>query len=134
MILDIQSGTWYTLVWFTYKPTFELYHFYPFYSVSAQLANTISDYYSLSGTVEGYVYDGSKYNEIESTGSDFNDEECGAYCYLDISTPCRAYTTVGTKCYLLDLDSGTSEITDTNNIKFNSGTGNFMNFISDFYE
>ena len=86
----------------------------------ARLISTISTYYTYSASVSGAIYEGGKYKEIESD-SDFNDEDCGAYCYLDISTPCRAYATIATKCHLLNLESGTSDIIDTQVIKYNSG-------------
>ena len=86
----------------------------------AQLVSTINGYYTSSYSVTGTIYEGGKYKEIESS-SDFKDEDCGAYCYLDTATPCRAYSIDATKCYLLNLESGTSAVTDAKVIKYNAG-------------
>ena len=98
------------------------------FSFLARLISTISTYYTYSASVSGAIYEGGKYKEIESD-SDFNDEDCGAYCYLDISTPCRAYATIATKCHLLNLESGTSDIIDTQVIKYNSGKEPFKYYV-----
>ena len=86
----------------------------------AQLVSTINGYYTSSYSVTGTIYEGGKYKEIESS-SNFKDEDCGAYCYLDTATPCRAYSIDATKCYLLNLESGTSAVTDAKVVKYNSG-------------
>ena len=84
------------------------------------MVSTINGYYTSSYSVTGAIYEGGKYKEIESS-SDFKDEDCGAYCYLDTATPCRAYSIDATKCYLLNLESGTSAVTDAKVIRYNTG-------------
>ena len=78
-------------------------------------------HYTLSTSVSGVIHQGGNYKEIESS-SDFTDEDCGAYCYLDNITPCRAYYVSSTKCHLLNLESGVSDSTDNQVIRYSSGS------------
>ena len=82
-------------------------------------------YYTLSTSVSGVIHQGGNYKEIESS-SDFNDEDCGAYCYLDNITPCRAYYVSSTKCHLLNLESGVSDSTENQVIRYSSGSFNYF--------
>ena len=89
-----------------------------------RLQTFITDYYTVTHSVQPAIYEGSSYKMITLSSN----EQCAAYCHLDNVQPCLAFSMVDTKCYLIDLKfTGTPTLSAENMISFNTGNIFFSN-------